>query len=91
MDNKNLNVAEFPTSKNKRSLIYYDGTHEIKSKNKIIIIPFCDSGLFTPDIRIIEQELLLFAKEKKIQALENNCIHIIKTIKKLVYHGFCII
>lgn len=91
MDIKNLNISEFPTSKNKRSIVYFDKPIEIKSKNKILIVPFWDHSLLTPDIRAIEQEMLEFAQENKIAATEDGCIHMLKTIKKFVYHGFAII
>lgn len=91
LDNKNVSVPEFPTTRNKRSIVYFDGPVEIKTKNKILIIPFAECSLYTPDIREIENEMLDFAKENNIIAGEDCCIHILRTIKRFVYHGFAII
>lgn len=90
-DNKNTTVAEFPTLRNKKSIVYFAGPAEIKTKNKIIVVPYCDWGLIIKDVVEIENEMLEFAKDNGIKACEDNCIHIIKTIKKYVYHGFAII
>lgn len=91
LDDSNTIIAEFPTSKNKKSIVYFVHPVLIKSKNKLLIVPFCECDLFTPDISEIEKEMLAFAIENKIKAFDNNCLHIIKTIRGYVYHGFTII
>lgn len=91
LDNTNITIPQLPTSKNKRCIVYFDGPCEVKAKNKILVVPFWDCGLYTPDIVLIEKEMLLFAKENNISAGEDNCIHLIKTMKNSVYHGFAMI
>lgn len=91
LDNTDITIPQLPTSKNKRCIVYFDGPCEIKAKNKILVVPFWDSGLYTPDIVAIEQEILEFALENKIYANEDNCLHLIRTIKNFVYHGFAVI
>lgn len=92
LDDSNTCLPEFPTSKNKKSIVFFNNkAMEIVSKTKILIIPFCDCSLFMPDITEIETEMLKFAKKHKISADDNNCLHIIKTIQQYVFHGFCII
>lgn len=91
LDNSDIGIAHLPTARNKRCIVYFEKPCEIKAKNKILVVPFYDCDLFTPDILQIEKEILTFAKEKNINACEDNCIHLIRTIKDFVYHGFAII
>lgn len=92
LDDSNTCLPEFPTSKNKKSVVFYNNEPmELVSKTKILLVPFCDSSLFTPDIQSIETEMLKFAKKHKIKAEDNNCLHILKTVKHYVFHGFVII
>lgn len=92
LDNIDLLIPKFKTTKNKKSIVYFNNKPtEIVSKNKILIVPFCDCGLFTQDIESIEQEMLSFARTHKIMACNDNCIHITKMVDDYKYHGFSIL
>lgn len=92
LDNTAIEIPQLPTSRGKKSIVYYAGVPVlVKSKNKILIPPFYDCSLYISDISLIEKEMLKLAKEKNIAANDDNCLHLIKSIQQYVYHSFVIL